>query len=152
MGQLIRPTSLQLIIGLSVMLCAGLCRADIFVVTNQDNPVQQLTTKEVRKVFLGRLHLYPGTEHEPVAIDQSQTSDLYRTFYEKIIGISLPKLKRYRAYYLFSGKGKIPSEVTSQQAVVDAVLRSTYAIGYLKNPGKNTLQQVKVLYRSPLED
>ena len=40
MGQLIRSTSLQLIIGLSVMLCAGLCRADIFVVTNQDNPVQ----------------------------------------------------------------------------------------------------------------
>lgn len=149
---LIRALSLQLFLGLAISLCSGLASADIVIVTNPNNPVKQLSSKEVRKVFLGRLHLYPGTEHEPLAIDQPQTSELYRAFYEQLIGISLPKLKRYRAYYLFSGKGKIPSEVASQKAVVDAVIRSTYAIGYLQDPDAETLQQVKVLYRSAARD
>jgi len=120
-------------------------RADLYVITNLENPVTQLSLKEVRKVFLGRLHLYPGTEHEPIAIDLPQTSQVYRRFYEKAVGISLPKLKRYRAYYLFSGKGKIPSEVPNSDAVVDAVKRSTYAIGYVETSEEN-LQGIKILY------
>ncbi|MBA53643.1 MAG: hypothetical protein CMK89_04245 [Pseudomonadales bacterium] len=121
--------------------------ADIVVVTNLENPVASLSTKEVRKVFLGRLHLYPGTEHEPLAIDQPQGSDAYREFYDVVIGISLPKLKRYRAYYLFSGKGKVPYMADSQQAVVDSIQRSTFAIGYLVQPDKELLSKVKVVYR-----
>lgn len=152
MKTLIRTHALNLFLGLAMALCSSLAAADIFIITNPNNPVKQLSSKEVRKVFLGRLHLYPGTEHEPLAIDQPHTSELYRTFYEQLIGISLPKLKRYRAYYLFSGKGKIPSEVTSQQAVVDAVIRSTYAIGYLQDPDAEILQQVKVLHHSTTKD
>ncbi|AUM11852.1 type 2 periplasmic-binding domain-containing protein [Ketobacter alkanivorans] len=143
-----KSTLIILKLTLAALLLAGTSgvRADIFVITNADNPVAQLSLKEVRKVFLGRLHLYPGTEHEPLAIDLPQTSHAYRHFYEKTVGISLPKLKRYRAYYLFSGKGKIPSEAPNSDAVVDAVKRSTYAIGYVETSAEN-LQGIKILYR-----
>ena len=130
-----------------IWLAATWVSADIVVVTNQDNPVDSLSAKEVRKVFLGRLHLYPGTEHEPLTIDQPQSSDAYREFYDLVIGISQPKLKRYRAYYLFSGKGKVPYMAESQEAVIDSIQRSTFAIGYLVQPDKELLNKVKVLYR-----
>ena len=138
-----------LLTGILMLLVSKWCSADIVVITNPKNPVTSLTTKEVRKVFLGRLHLYPGTEHEPLAIDQPQGSEAYREFYDAVIGISLPKLKRYRAYYLFSGKGKIPFVAESQEAVLESVKRSTFAIGYLVQPDEALLGNVKVLYRQP---
>ena len=52
-----------------------------------------------------------------------------------------------RAYYLFSGKGKVPYMADSQQAVVDSIQRSTFAIGYLVQPDKELLSKVKVVYR-----
>lgn len=142
-----KTSAIALKLTLIALLLANIniARADLYVVTNQDNPANSLSLKEVRKVFLGRLHLYPGTEHEPLAIDLPQTSQVYRAFYEKTVGISLPKLKRYRAYYLFSGKGKIPSEAASSEAVLEAIKRSTYAIGYVETSEEN-LTDVKVLF------
>lgn len=146
MRRLIRQL-IKLFLLTPIWLAATWVSADIVVVTNQDNPVDSLSAKEVRKVFLGRLHLYPGTEHEPLAIDQPQSSDAYREFYDVVVGISQPKLKRYRAYYLFSGKGKVPYMAESQAAVIDSIQRSTFAIGYLVQPEEETLSKVKVLYR-----
>ena len=146
MRRLIRQL-IKLFLLTPIWLAATWVSADIVVVTNQDNPVDSLSAKEVRKVFLGRLHLYPGTEHEPLTIDQPQSSDAYREFYDQVIGISQPKLKRYRAYYLFSGKGKVPYMAESQEAVIDSIQRSTFAIGYLVQPDKELLNKVKVLYR-----
>ena len=146
MRRLIRQL-IKLFLLTPIWLAATWVSADIVVVTNQDNPVDSLSAKEVRKVFLGRLHLYPGTEHEPLPIDQPQSSDAYREFYDLVIGISQPKLKRYRAYYLFSGKGKVPYMAESQEAVIDSIQRSTFAIGYLVQPDKELLNKVKVLYR-----
>ena len=146
MRRLIRQL-IKLFLLTPIWLAATWVSADIVVVTNQDNPVDSLSAKEVRKVFLGRLHLYPGTEHEPLTIDQPQSSDAYREFYDLVIGISQPKLKRYRAYYLFSGKGKVPYMAESQEAVIDSIQRSTFAIGYLVQPDKELLNKVKVLYR-----
>ncbi|MEE2731210.1 MAG: hypothetical protein VYA55_10335 [Pseudomonadota bacterium] len=145
---MIRPIrQLTFLLGAALLIMAARCNADIVVIANLDNPVTSLSNKEVRRVFLGRLHLYPGTEHEPLAIDLPQGSDAYREFYDTVIGISQPKLKRYRAYYLFSGKGKIPFVVESAQAVIDSIVSSTYAIGYLVQPDEDQLNRVKVLYR-----
>ena len=146
MRRLIRPLIKHLLFT-PIWLAAAWVSADIVVVTNPENPVASLSSKEVRKLFLGRLHLYPGTEHEPLAIDQPQSSDAYREFYDVVIGISQPKLKRYRAYYLFSGKGKVPYMAESQEAVIESIQRSTFAIGYLVQPDKALLDKVKVLYR-----
>lgn len=123
--------------------------ADIVVITNLNNPADRLDNQEVRKVFLGRLHLYPATDHEPLAIDHPQNSKSYRSFYDAVIGISPAKLKQYRAYYLFSGKGKIPFIADSQEDVIRSVKQSTYAISYLLDPDQDTLKQVKILYRQP---
>lgn len=146
MKRLYRNT-LTTITALLLLSGTSLASADIYIITNKDNPVTTLTLKEVRKVFLGRLHLFPGTEHEPVAIDLPPSNDVYRAFYEKMVGISMPKLKRYRAYYLFSGKGKIPAEAPNENAMIEVIKGSTYAIGYIKNIDQEKLGDVKILYQ-----
>lgn len=137
---------LTLIFTTLLPVCVATAQADLYIITNQDNPISQMSIKEVRKVFLGRLHLYPGTEHEPQVLDLPQTSPVYREFYERLVGISLPKLKRYRAYYLFSGKGKIPAEVADSNSLMDAVKHNIYAIGYVEDPKEEQLAQVKILF------
>lgn len=119
--------------------------ADLLIVTNSENPVDQLTLKEVRKIFLGRMGMFPGTDQEPRPLDFPQDSPHYEHFYESVIGMPPAKIKRYRAYYLFSGKGKIPAEMPNMASVLKELKQNPDAIAYLPSAFKN--DHLKILLR-----
>lgn len=91
-------------------------RAEIAIIVNPSNPLDTLSTHEVKKIFLGRARLFPGTDQAIAVLDQSRDNDIYKVFYTDVVGFGLNKLKRYRAAYLFSGKGKLPETVTNHEA------------------------------------
>ncbi len=105
--------------------------ADVLIVANKKSPIQSLNIKDVKKIFLGRLRMIPNTEIEPNPVDMPQDSMPYQHFYEQVIGLSPPKLKRYRAYYLFSGKGKIPQEAPSHKVLYEILESDPNAIAYI---------------------
>ncbi|MDY6921067.1 MAG: hypothetical protein SV765_12755 [Pseudomonadota bacterium] len=139
----------HLLISLLLLTGTAQAQADLYVITSRDNPVDTLSAQEVRKLFLGRLHLFPGTDLEPLPIDMPQQDPVYQDFYQDVVGISLPKLKRYRAQYLFSGKGKVPLEVETPLQLVGAIRQYPNAIGYVKDPHREMLEGVKILFRQP---
>ncbi|MAR92088.1 MAG: hypothetical protein CML06_14575 [Pseudomonadales bacterium] len=139
----------HLLISLLLLTGTAQAQADLYVITSRDNPVDTLSAQEVRKLFLGRLHLFPGTDLEPLPIDMPQQDPVYQDFYQDVVGISLPKLKRYRAQYLFSGKGKVPLEVETPLQLVGAIRQYPNAIGYVKDPQREMLEGVKILFRQP---
>ena len=128
---------------LSLQPAIGL--TDTLIVTHEDNPTNSLTLKEVRKIFLGRLGMYPGTSSEPHPLDFPQDSTQFEQFYESVIGMPPAKIKRYRAYYLFSGKGKIPTEMPDTASILKALENDPSAIAYLPDTPKNS--NLKVLLR-----
>ena len=121
------------------------CAADIYVVASAALPLNQLSEQQVRKLFLGRLPLLPETQVEPEVFDLPAKHPLYEPFYSHISGMTAQKLKRYRAYYLFSGKGKVPTRIESREDLIERLENTDAGVGYTDVLDGN--DKIKVLYK-----
>lgn len=118
-------------------------RADIAVVVHPQNPLASLSHQELKKIFLGRLSLFPGGGREIRAIDLPDDHPLFHDFYRQVVELDGVELKRYRAYYLFSGRGRLPVVAASPQAVLRMVTEDPGAIGYLDS--KDVTENTRVI-------
>ncbi len=120
-----------LLVGLLTLL-AGPVSADLVIIVNPANPVQSLTEREVKKLFMGRIRMFPETELESQVVDLPDENPQFEALYGGLINITAVKLRRYRASYLFSGKGNVPVEQNSMEAVLQYVAENPSAIGYVE--------------------
>ena len=139
----------QLIFGLLTLLASITAQADIAVITSLDSPVSTLTPREVEKIFLGRLRMFPNSDQETLAIDLPDNDPLFVAFYKTIANLDPSKLKRYRAYYLFSGKGRLPISVDNESALIQRVRQNPSAIGYIDSAA--VTDEVKVVLIIPTQ-
>ena len=123
---------------------SGSCMADVAVIVHPESATNELTPRQVKKLFLGRMHMFPSTNIEAVPIDQKESQRTYSVFYSDLIGMTPVKLKRYRAAYLFSGKGRLPLEVDSDLQVRSYIAGNRSAIGYIDASLLD--ESVKVVY------
>lgn len=107
-------------------------QADIAVIVHPDSPIETLSDLELKRIFLGRLGRWPNAKEDIEVIDILSDNPLYEQFYTEIINFKINKLKRYRAAFLFSGKGALPKVLTDQSAVIKAILDDPYKIGYVE--------------------
>ena len=119
-------------------------QAEIVVVVHPDNPITSLTKKDVKRLFLGRMHNFPNSDIKVESIDHAEGSADYDKFYSSIINMNKSKLKRYRAYYLFSGKGRLPTQIKTVSKVLEYIAKTKNAIAYIDR--KNITDRVKVVY------
>ncbi len=117
----------------SVMLCfiSFSCCADVSVIVHPSSKIESLTTKQIKKLFLGRLRMLPNSNREAVVVDQGSDSLPHKRMYSELVRMTPTNLKRYRAAYLFSGKGRLPITVAGDDQVKDFVAGSLSAIGYI---------------------
>lgn len=106
--------------------------AQLVVVANQDAPVAALSMDEVRQIFLGRLQLFPASNTSIQVIDQSESSPVFAKFYEQVARKSAMQITRYRAGFLFGGRGRLPKVVKGDLAVLGALNKQVAAIGYVE--------------------
>ncbi len=139
----IRNSILPGIILISSLLAVNI-QADIVVVVNPDNPIHSLSKKDIQRLFLGRLHKFPDSDMKVEPIDNSENSDDYDNFYSNVINMNKSKLKRYRAHYLFSGKGRLPTQIKSTQKIVKYVSTTKNAIAYMNR--NQVTEKVRVVY------
>lgn len=123
---------------------SNVCVADIAVVVHPENSIDRLSKHQVKKLFLGRLRMLPGTGLEANVVDQSEQQPSFSVFYSKLIKMGPAKLKRYRAAYLFSGKGKLPQKLEDSVQVKVHVASNQSAIGYID--AELVDESVKVVY------
>lgn len=124
----IRKALVFLLLGGGVCLSA---QADLVVVVHPSNPVASLSEEDVRRIFMGRMRLFPEGEASIEAVDQEESRPHFAQFYEAISGLTPAKLKRQRASYLFSGKGRLPASLPDDEAVIDYVASHPGGIGYV---------------------
>lgn len=105
--------------------------ADIAVVVHPQNKIESISTQELKKIFLGRMPLFPGSGREIRAIDLPDEHPLFQAFYRQVVELEGTDLKRYRAYYLFSGRGRLPAAASSTEEVIRMISEDQGAIGYL---------------------
>lgn len=136
----------QALIAISVMatflfLSPQAAFADFAIIVNRNSPVSSLTEDDVRQIFLGRMRLFPSTQHnvEPVDIDAS--IPLFHAFYRTTAHLTPQALERLRSMYLFSGKGTLPKMVGDEAAVIAFVATHIDAIGYID--ATHTTKEIK---------
>lgn len=137
----------QVIAMLIGLLCMCSAWADLAIIVHPDNPQQSINKHELRLIFLGRMPLFPASGEEIIAFDLPESNSGYETFYRNVVELEGTRLKRYRAYYLFSGRGKLPRPTDSDEAMLQHVADNPRAIGYVDSQLAN--EQVKVLLTLP---
>lgn len=125
-------------------IAAAQAQADMVVIVNPENPITSLSKKDVQRLFLGRMHQFPNTDMKVESIDNSESSEEYERFFATIINMNKSKLKRYRAYYLFSGKGRLPTQIENTQKILNYISTTKNAIAYMDEANINNT--VKVVY------
>jgi ABC-type phosphate transport system substrate-binding protein len=134
------------------IITLGLCiifpfaaTAEIVVVVNKANTIEALQADDVRRIFLGRVGAFPQTGKPMQVLDQNKSSDAYKQFYEEIVGFKIRHLIRYRAAYVFSGRGAVPKVTGKDSEVKEQVIANASAIGYLD--ARYVDDSLKVVYR-----
>ena len=132
---------------LSAFLSAQTAWADIDIIINPHNPITRLSRQDLRRIFLGRMPLFPQTTREIHPIDLPDDNATFIEFYRRVVKLEGIRLKRYRVYYLFSGRGRLPEQAKTPKDVINRVATDPAAIGYVDKRDINAT--VKILLVLP---
>ncbi len=117
-----------LLVGVPSILSAQL--TPYWVVVNRANPVSSISKDELSRLFLKKTVQW---EHgEPVVVvDLPAESEARIAFSEAIHGRSVNRIKAYWQQLIFSGRAVPPTELSSDEEVLDFVSNNENAIGYV---------------------
>lgn len=103
--------------------------ADVAIIVNVDNDVT-LSDTDISRLFLGKLKKFPSGQ-KAVAVNLKLGSTIRDEFESKVLGKSASQIKAYWSKRVFSGKGKPPQELVSDNDVLTMVASNSNAIAYV---------------------
>ncbi|KKN36442.1 hypothetical protein LCGC14_0773540 [marine sediment metagenome] len=116
-----------------MILTCSVVSADVFIVTNAENELDELDTKQIVDIFMGRTKFYP-TGKRIVLVDQDLSSTVTETFYQKLVNKTINEINSYRSRLLFSGRSVLPRQLDDNNTVIEFLRHEKDAIGYIDLP------------------
>ena len=117
--------------------------AGIAVIVNHGNPINTLSSEEVKAIFLKKVTTFPdGGAATPVY--QDEEAKIYSDFAEKVLEKDVAHLKSYWSGQIFSGKNSLPEVAKGDSAVKAHVSGVPDAIGYIDS--RHVDKSVKVVF------
>lgn len=114
--------------------------AEIVVVINPKNPASSLTPEQVSQFYL-------GVSNSFAPVDHNDNSPLRADFYKKITHKEPGQVRAIWAKLVFTGKGRPPKELASDEEVKKAVAADPNGIGYIDKASVDA--SVKVVLSVP---
>ncbi|KGJ97620.1 phosphate ABC transporter substrate-binding protein [Colwellia psychrerythraea] len=119
---------------ISILLLTSLtlshsCFADISIVVNIANG-RAISDTEISRLFLGKLKKFSGGD-SATPVNSKAGNAARADFEKKVLNKSSSQIKAYWSKRVFSGKGKPPTEVENDAAVLAFVAANPGAIGYV---------------------
>jgi ABC-type phosphate transport system substrate-binding protein len=109
------------------LFCGTVCLpalAEIVVIVNPKNPASSMSAEQVSQFYLGISNSF-------VPLDQADSSPIRVEFYKKITNKEPGQVRAIWAKLVFTGKGRMPKELASNDDVKKAVAQDANAIGYI---------------------
>lgn len=100
------------------------------VVIGNSEGVDELSKKNVKKLFMGKKTKLPNGNKAKI-IELTDGDPARITFHEMATGRSESQLQSSWARLVFTGKAEAPTQVADDAAVINAVLATPNAIGYI---------------------
>lgn len=85
--------------------------------------------KDVKRLYLGKKTHFNGGNLVAIELDTSLPEK--KEFHEKVTRKSLSQLEAYWSKQLFTGKGKAPQSVMSQEELLSKVIKGVATVGYI---------------------
>lgn len=102
---------------------------DLVVVVNSQAPVEKLTAKEVKDIFLGETVFWGEVKIVPVGYVDG--ASIQNDFLDKVVNISENVYKTYWIKRIFREGGTPPRKAASAEAALGAIALSPGAIGFV---------------------
>jgi len=113
-------------------MATAMFAADVVIVANPSVKASEVTTDELKQVFLGaKSALGDGSAVEPVL---AQAGTAHEAFLKTYLGKSDPALRNHFKSLVFTGKGSMPKSFASDAEIVAHVAKTKGAIAYLGAP------------------
>ncbi|WP_241823970.1 hypothetical protein [Enterovibrio norvegicus] len=119
-------------------------RAELVVVVNQENPLANLSSRQLIDLYMGRSSHYPDGMMV-LTTDLPDSSPEREAFYRQLVGKSAAQINAYWARLLFAGKSEPPYTISSTENAADYVKNNKNAIAYINEAELS--QGLKVVYR-----
>jgi hypothetical protein len=128
-----------------LILFAGFCRADIYVVTHRNNPVQTLNVNELRDLYLARSQSLPIGEKATVY--ERKEAELRSRFIRSVLGMRERQFDAYWARLVFAGR-VLPLNLAEQENELFVHLANNiHAIGYTdRSPQSESLKTLLIIH------
>lgn len=104
--------------------------AEIVVVVNNGNSVDELSQREVIDIYTGRKQSFPDGK-PAIPIDQDMNSEIRVSFYRLLVNKSPSEINAYWARLLFSGRSSPPRMMPEAEVIIQAISENPSAIGYI---------------------
>jgi ABC-type phosphate transport system substrate-binding protein len=124
------PHILCAVLGLILVWLAPAAQADIAVIVHAANPVQQLTSRQVAELYLGRSRTFASGQFAQV-VDQGIDDPIRSRFFKDISGMSIGQVTAFWSRLKFTGQVQPPQNLVGDGAVLEFVRRNPAAIGYV---------------------
>ena len=122
---------------------ASYTMADIYVIVNKENTIQQLDKNDVIELYMGRTRFFK-TGFRALAVDVALGDSVRSDFYRDLIHKSVAEVQAYWARLLFTGRATPPFQIEKDIDVINFVSENISAIGYVSESVLN--DSVKVVY------
>ncbi len=101
----------------------------LLVITHKNNDVPSLTKQQTVNLFMGGANKFGLT---PVSLsnDDKLIREKFNTF---VIGLTESRIRSYWAQMQFSGRGKPPETIDTQEEMVKLISSDTRYIGYVSD-------------------
>ena len=120
-----------------------LCLAEVAVIMKA-SVTESADINDIQKIFLGKSKSLPsGYKVTPVALAEGHP--IRELFNDKVLEKSDSQLKSYWAKLIFTGKGRPPKELPSDEEVIAEVNADPSVMGYID--AQNVTADVKVLLK-----
>ncbi len=132
---------LFLMLSLSLSYASVAQSLDVIVVASSSSELSTLSRGEVRQIFMG------GTLSRKYDAATFPIGDATRILFNtKVIGLTESRIQSYWAQLLFTGRSKPPKEFTDVTALLEYIVNTENAVGYV--PADTRLpDNVVVLYQ-----
>jgi ABC-type phosphate transport system substrate-binding protein len=111
------------------------------VVVSKDSSINNITKKELSKIFLSKTKRLPTGNKSLV---REHTNKIYQSeFYKLVCNKDEKQLKKYWAKMIFTGRGQPPKKIKSLKKLIEFVQNNKNAISYI--PSKYMNDNLKII-------
>lgn len=135
---------LLMTISAAFLLVSFSLKAEIVVIVNPNNNINQLEKNEVTDLFMGRFIDFANGE-AALPIDYPGPSEIRQKFYRTLTGKTVSQINAYWARLIFTGRASPPRVLEDAPSILKLVEKNPNAIAYIDSQYLN--DSVKVVLR-----